>query len=221
MPTSSSTVHIPSRTHFLTCFCLLIPCLRVCHCLPYPESTPHCGTSSWPPLLSGCCRDGRGLGEHRRSCCHKPGRRRCGCGCRGPAREARPPGQFCSDAARPGGRRGLPARPGHHRDKTRLGGRRRYRWVALYANGAVAMSLDAERQLALSLDARDHVATTDRLRRVIVAARAVLRTPSRRPRSQGAPSLASRPPPGPRPPSQRARTRGSSSLCPRPPGTML
>ena len=34
MPTSSSTVHIPSRTHFLTCFCLLIPCWRACHGLP-------------------------------------------------------------------------------------------------------------------------------------------------------------------------------------------
>ena len=35
-------------------------------------------------------------------------------------------GQFCSDAARSGGRRGLPARPGHRRDETGLGGCRRY-----------------------------------------------------------------------------------------------
>ena len=36
-------------------------------------------------------------------------------------------GQFCSDAARPGDRRGLPARPGHRCDETGLWERRSYR----------------------------------------------------------------------------------------------
>ena len=35
--------------------------------------------------------------------------------------------QFCNNAARLGGRRGLPARPGRRRDKTGLGGLRLYR----------------------------------------------------------------------------------------------
>ena len=30
--------------------------------------------------------------------------------------------QFCSNATRPGGRRGLPTRPGRHRDETGVGG---------------------------------------------------------------------------------------------------
>ena len=83
------------------------------------------------------------------------------------------------------------------------------------------MSLDAGQQRALSPAARDHVATTERPQKVIVAAHALLWTLSRQPRSQGAPSLPSRPHRGPRPPSQQSRTLCSRLLCPRPPGTML
>ena len=100
-------------------------------------------------------------------------------------------GQFCNNVARPGGRRGLPARPARRRDKTGIGGRRRCRRnctthdaVAPRAHDAVAMSLDAGQKLVLSSAARDHIATTERPRKVIVAARALLWTPTRRPRSQ-------------------------------------
>ena len=50
--------------------------------------------------------------------------------------------------------------------------------VAPYAHDAVAMSLDVGQQLALFPAVRDHVATTERPRKPIVAARALLRTPS-------------------------------------------
>ena len=51
--------------------------------------------------------------------------------------------------------------------------------IASYANGAVAMSLDDGKQLTLSPGARDHIATTERPKKVIVAVRALLRRPPR------------------------------------------
>ena len=50
--------------------------------------------------------------------------------------------------------------------------------VVPYAHDANAMSLDAGKHLAVSPAARGHVATTERPRKPIVAARALLRTPS-------------------------------------------
>ena len=86
--------------------------------------------------------------------------------------------QFCNNAPRPGGRRGLPARPGPLATRPVSAYAVATVAVAPYAHDAVAMSLEASQQLALSLAARDHVAATERPQKPIVVARALLRTPS-------------------------------------------
>ena len=86
--------------------------------------------------------------------------------------------QFCNNAPRPGGRHGLPARPDAVATRPASADDAAAVAVAPYAHDAVVMSLDAGKQLALSPAARDHVATTERPRKPIVAARALLRTPS-------------------------------------------
>ena len=128
MPTSPSTYRIPSHTRFLARFFLLIPCLRVYLPTVPPIIQPH---TSEHPRGRPCSPDAVAMttasGGIAAAVATSPDAVVVGTDADYQLAKSGLRGQCCNNAARPGGRHGLPERPGRRRDETGLGGRRRCR----------------------------------------------------------------------------------------------